>query len=487
MSGTAIAPVIAGLAVGIGLVAIFAMGVTPALNLHDAKASLSERTTISAVVIPKGATSSPSSGKNFEPSTIRVVIGVNNTVRWTNNDELPSWVVADNPGVDPDFAAKTQQFSSGIVYANGTNSFLLPGKSFEFTFNRPGEIHYYDIIHPWMQGTVIVLPPLPREVAALPCENAIISVSSNDTIYTCPHPPNFKPAGPIIFQLPAPTYRMVECNSTYGCSHRYNYQEIVPPNLLSDEQRKQVIDKVMSLPEVKMNAGWKLDSFTVQPSADRWTGHVQLFVAGIKQLPPSQECGWYGQVDVDLETLQVININNIPPRSDASCSTSQENNTSTATTITTSARSAYYSSYDGLEQVPTDRVLHGSYDGIDKDNGMVTINNQRYYLTTLNETVGEIKRGESIDFHNVTFSFPDGVFLTPGGIILIPDIKFQDGSEEVYGKSETFAGGGYMSGIGISSIPGASKEPVTVFTDHVHPQAALTLYNGSVKLLVSAD
>ncbi|MEO9363674.1 MAG: hypothetical protein ABI348_07220 [Nitrososphaera sp.] len=338
MSETATAPVVAGLAVGIMLVAIFAVGVTPAPNIHDAKASLPERTNISTVVIPKGATSSPSSGKNFEPSTIKVVIGVNNTVRWTNNDELPSWVVADNPGVDPDFAAATQ-FASGIAYENATDSLLQPGQSFEFTFNRPGEIHYHDIIHPWMQGTVIVLSPS--------------------------------------------------------------------------------------------------------------TGSVEN----------------KGDDDVAANNFNA-----------------------TATTITTSARSASYSSYDGLEQVPADRVLHGSYDGIDKDNGMVTINNQRYYLTTLNETAGEIKRGESIDFHNVTFSFPDGVFLTPGGIILMPDIKFQDGSEEVYGKSTTFeGGGGYMSGIGMPSSPHASKEPIIVFTNHVHPQAALTLYNENVKLLVSVD
>ncbi|HVX02035.1 MAG TPA: hypothetical protein VHA09_02675 [Nitrososphaera sp.] len=337
MSETATAPVVAGLAVGIGLVAIFAMGINPAMNIHDAKASSIERT-ISAVVIPKGATSSPSSGKNFEPSTIKVVIGVNNTVRWTNDDEILSSVVADNPGVDPDFAAKTQ-FAPGIIPANATN-YLQPGKSFEFTFNRPGEIHYHDIIYPWMHGTVVVLSP-----------------------------------------------------ST-------------------------------------------------------------------------------GSIENNKGEDDVAAANNF--------------NATVATTITTSARSAFYSSYDGLEQVPADRVLHGSYDGIDKDNGMVTINNQRYYLTTLNETVGEIKRGESIDFHNVTFSFPDGVFLTPGGIILIPDIKFQDGSEEVYGKSTIFSGGGgYTSGIGMPSSPHASKEPITVFTNHVHPQAALTLYNGNVKLLVT--
>jgi plastocyanin len=139
MSGTATAPVIAGLVVGIGLVVIFAVGVTPALNTHNPMASSTERT-IAVVVIPKGA-SIPSSGKNFEPSIIKVVIGVNNTVRWTNNDEVMSSVVASNPNEDPDFAAATE-FPSGSIPANATN-FLQPGQSFEFTFNKPWEIHYH--------------------------------------------------------------------------------------------------------------------------------------------------------------------------------------------------------------------------------------------------------------------------------------------------------------------------------------------------------
>lgn len=183
-----------------------------------------------------------------------------------------------------------------------------------------------------------LLPPSIRigqqQDAALPCKNVIISDSGyNNTLYTCPHPANFRPTSPVVFHLPAPTYKMVECSGTYGCAHRYNYMEIIPPNLLSDEQKKQVIDKVMNLPEVKINAGWRLDSFTIRPSADRWIGNIQLLIDGIKQLPPSQICGWYGQVDVDLETLQVINIDNIPPRSNVLCSASQENSTSTATTI----------------------------------------------------------------------------------------------------------------------------------------------------------
>lgn len=304
-------PVIAGLAAGIALIIVFAIWFA---NLQTDKISPPLQPKVSEIIIPKGATSQLA--KNFEPSVIKVVIGTNNTVRWVNNDSTPSSVIADNASEDPDFAAATQS------PPRKSENFINPGQMFSFTFNRPGEIHYHSEPHPWMHGTVIVLPSKPQEVAALPCENAIVSVGSIETLYTCPHPPGFRPTSPIALHLPPPVYRMVECTSTYGCSHRYNYQEIVPPGLLSDGQKKQVLDKVTSLPQVKMNAGWKLDHFIVQPRADRWTADIQLFIDGIKQLPPSQGCGWYGQVEVDLETLEILDISNIPPRSNVKCDAS---------------------------------------------------------------------------------------------------------------------------------------------------------------------
>jgi hypothetical protein len=145
---------------------------------------------------------------------------------------------------------------------------------------------------------------------------------------------------------------MVKCLGPFGCSHTYNYIEIVPPNLLSEEQKKQVLDKVMSLPEVRTNTGWKLDSLTIQPRADRWTGRVQLLIDGIKQLPPSQGCGWYGQVDVDLETLEILYISNIPPTSNVKCSvSSSHNNANTTQNITSVIVSTDKTSYASGEMV----------------------------------------------------------------------------------------------------------------------------------------
>ncbi|MDH2908284.1 MAG: hypothetical protein PXX83_09355 [Candidatus Nitrosotalea sp.] len=54
------------------------------------------------------------------------------------------------------------------------------------------------------------------------------------------------------------------------------------------------------------------------------------------------------------------------------------------------------------------------YDGIDKDNTTVSINNQTYYQTTLNYTVDNLRKNTSIQFHGVIFAFPEGIMVTPG-------------------------------------------------------------------------
>jgi nitrite reductase (NO-forming) len=90
------------------------------------------------VSMPLGsATNSNSSG--FSPSVIVVVIGVNNTVVWTNNDNAPHTVTA-----------------SGKVFDSGN---MNPGDTFQYTFTTPGTYQYTCSYHPWMKGTVIVKAP----------------------------------------------------------------------------------------------------------------------------------------------------------------------------------------------------------------------------------------------------------------------------------------------------------------------------------------
>jgi plastocyanin len=73
----------------------------------------------------------------FSSSTVTVVIGVNNTVTWTNHDPVAHTVTADGGS-----------FDSGTISSGGT---------FSHTFTAAGAYSYHCSIHTYMKGTVIVL------------------------------------------------------------------------------------------------------------------------------------------------------------------------------------------------------------------------------------------------------------------------------------------------------------------------------------------
>ena len=86
------------------------------------------------VIIPNGAGTNLHLG--FEPSKIMIVIGVNNTVVWKNEDS--TWHTAHS---------NIPEFNSGLIQ---------PGGSFTHTFQRSGTYPYHCDPHPWMTGVVIV-------------------------------------------------------------------------------------------------------------------------------------------------------------------------------------------------------------------------------------------------------------------------------------------------------------------------------------------
>lgn len=101
---------------------------------------------IPIVIIPPGF-DDPQSGKSYDPSSINVIIGINNTVRWTN-----------------------KAFSSDILTSDGfkeSNSFgetfggstISPGDTYEFTFTKAGTFGYHGVPHSWNKGKVTVLQP----------------------------------------------------------------------------------------------------------------------------------------------------------------------------------------------------------------------------------------------------------------------------------------------------------------------------------------
>ena len=150
----------------------------------------------------------------------------------------------------------------------------------------------------------------------LPCSNPIETRVDDNMYYTCTQSYNgTRATEQAVINLSYPVYKRVQCTSTYGCGQSYNYVAEVPEDLLSPEQKEMVLQKVLNLPEVKEGGlQWEIDRFIIQPyNGYKWSADIQLFVDGISRLPPSQECRWYGSVNVDLETLQVRGIGNIPP------------------------------------------------------------------------------------------------------------------------------------------------------------------------------
>jgi plastocyanin len=86
------------------------------------------------VVILAGSAENPRLG--FSPSLIKIVIGVNNTVIWKNEDV--EWHTAHSN--IPEFDSKM----------------IPPGTSFTHTFERAGSYPYHCDPHPWMTGLIIV-------------------------------------------------------------------------------------------------------------------------------------------------------------------------------------------------------------------------------------------------------------------------------------------------------------------------------------------
>jgi amicyanin len=91
-------------------------------------------TTSSAPTQPVAGTAVDITNFAFAPANLSVKVG--ETVTWTNKDEEPHTVVANDGS-----------FHSPGLDANGT---------YTFTFTTPGSFDYICSIHPFMRGTVVV-------------------------------------------------------------------------------------------------------------------------------------------------------------------------------------------------------------------------------------------------------------------------------------------------------------------------------------------
>jgi plastocyanin len=83
----------------------------------------------------------PGSTQWFSPQNATVVIGVNNTLIWTNDDTSAHTVTSVS------VPAGAATFNSGILAA---------GVDYRVTLTVPGTYQYYCSLHSWMVGTIIV-------------------------------------------------------------------------------------------------------------------------------------------------------------------------------------------------------------------------------------------------------------------------------------------------------------------------------------------
>lgn len=162
----AVGVIVAILIIGaVGVIGYYQVEVAPGLTSSSTTSSstgaaVNCQATPSACVhveIVSGA-SSPYSGYasgsatlyGYDPLTTTVVIGVNNTVVWQNNDT--AFHTATAASSDP------VQFDSQCLDGVGAPCPTSTGSStYQFTFTVPGTYEYHCIYHPWMQGKIVVL------------------------------------------------------------------------------------------------------------------------------------------------------------------------------------------------------------------------------------------------------------------------------------------------------------------------------------------
>ena len=104
------------------------------VQAYDGEIGNAQQQTVVLVIIPKESSLNIHLG--FQPEKLTLVLGVNNTVTWRNDDT--EWHTAHS---------NLPEFDSGLIQ---------PGQSFTHFFNRAGIYPYHCDPHPWMTGIIIV-------------------------------------------------------------------------------------------------------------------------------------------------------------------------------------------------------------------------------------------------------------------------------------------------------------------------------------------
>jgi plastocyanin len=88
----------------------------------------------------------------FNPSTTTVQVGT--TVTWRNDEPITHTVTSGRyEGVDKTTGLRSEQYPDGTFNAKLGGK----GKTFSFTFTKPGSYTYYCDIHQGMNATIVVV------------------------------------------------------------------------------------------------------------------------------------------------------------------------------------------------------------------------------------------------------------------------------------------------------------------------------------------
>jgi len=125
-----------------GAVGVFKVGeaITTTTTETSSSAPISTSPIVTHVTISSGAGASTTLG--FSPSIIKVVIGVNNTIEWVNDDS------AAHTATSMSVPSGANPFDSGM---------MNPGDTFTVTLTVAGTYQYHCSYHSWMTGEIEVV------------------------------------------------------------------------------------------------------------------------------------------------------------------------------------------------------------------------------------------------------------------------------------------------------------------------------------------
>jgi len=134
-------PIIAAIVTGVALAVAAGITINSAVPRNTFALDILHPPQSVTVIIPANA-SIADTNPTFDPKEITVVLGVNNTVVWINQNNSPERVVGEEVNAPGDFGK--------------IRSLIEPGRTWAFTFTEEGTYNYLSDIHPWLTGTVIV-------------------------------------------------------------------------------------------------------------------------------------------------------------------------------------------------------------------------------------------------------------------------------------------------------------------------------------------